>query len=109
MRSVRLVPGAARSPEPPWRHPAMSDSRSNRPPARKKDAASGPTDRTAPKGRKAGKPRKKPRTRKQRVLGVVKWLLIVGLVGALGLMGLFVIAYTSISIPDPNKAFQTQT
>ena len=55
------------------------------------------------------KPKQNRRTTKQRVLRVVKWFLIVSLVGTLLLIGAFVYLYQTTSIPDPNKDFQTQT
>jgi membrane peptidoglycan carboxypeptidase len=55
------------------------------------------------------KPKQNRRTTKQRVLRVVKWLLIVSLVGTLLLIGAFVYVYQTTSIPNPNKDFQTQT
>jgi membrane peptidoglycan carboxypeptidase len=54
-------------------------------------------------------PPKKPTSAKARLKRVAKWLLIVGLVGALFLgAGIFYL-YKTIDIPDPNKDFQTQT
>ncbi|WP_085870608.1 MULTISPECIES: transglycosylase domain-containing protein [unclassified Nocardioides] len=51
----------------------------------------------------------RPRTRKQKVLRVVKWLAIVGLVGVLVLTAGFVVLYRMTDIPDPNKDFEAQT
>jgi membrane peptidoglycan carboxypeptidase len=50
-----------------------------------------------------------PRTRKQKVLRVVKWLGITGLVLALVAVGAFVVLYRAIDIPDPNEDFRTET
>jgi len=44
-----------------------------------------------------------------RVLSVFKWLLIVGLVCALILVGIGYFAYRNTSIPDTNKAFEAQS
>jgi membrane peptidoglycan carboxypeptidase len=52
---------------------------------------------------------KRPGTTKQRLLRVLKWGLIVALVGSLCLIGAFVYLYQTTSIPNPNKDFQTQT
>ena len=46
---------------------------------------------------------------KRRLLTVLKWLLIVGLVVALTGVGAFYYAYTQTTIPDPNADFQTET
>ena len=51
----------------------------------------------------------RPSTRKTRLRKVLKWVLIVGLVGTLILIGGFVYLYKTTPIPDPNKDFQTQT
>lgn len=50
-----------------------------------------------------------PRTRKEKLLRVGKWLLVVGLVGSLLAVASFVFLYQTIDIPDPNEDFQTQT
>ena len=57
------------------------------------------------------KPRKpsRPGTTRSRLRRVVKWFLIVALVGTLVLIGGFVYLYKTTPIPDPNKDFQTQT
>ena len=52
--------------------------------------------------------RKKP-SRKTRILKVVKWLLIVTLVGMLALATTGFIVYKRTSIPDPNAEFLTET
>lgn len=52
---------------------------------------------------------KRPRTRKQKVLRVVKWLAITGLVLGLVAAGAFVVLYRSIEVPDPNEDFETET
>ena len=54
------------------------------------------------------KPRK-PGTNRRRLRRVLKWFLIVALVGTLLLIGGFVYLYRTTPIPDPNKDFQTQT
>jgi membrane peptidoglycan carboxypeptidase len=54
-------------------------------------------------------PAKRPRTRKQKVLRVVKWAAIVGLVCVLIAVGGFVFLYKSIDIPDENADFKTET
>jgi membrane peptidoglycan carboxypeptidase len=46
---------------------------------------------------------------KRRVLTVLKWLLIVGLVTMLTGIGAFYYAYTQTTIPNPNRDFQTET
>jgi membrane peptidoglycan carboxypeptidase len=51
----------------------------------------------------------RPATPKSRLRKVLKWVLIVGLVGTLALIGAFVYLYKTTPIPDPNKDFQTQT
>ena len=50
-----------------------------------------------------------PRTRKQKVLRVVKWLALLALAGLVLVVAAFVVLYKTINIPDPNKDFQTQT
>ena len=40
---------------------------------------------------------------------ILKWLLVVGLVGTLVVVGGLVIAYKTTEIPDPNADFQAQT
>ena len=50
-----------------------------------------------------------PGTAKKRALRILKWFLIVALVGTLVLIGGFVYLYKTTPIPDPNKDFQTQT
>ncbi|WP_122819145.1 transglycosylase domain-containing protein [Nocardioides pantholopis] len=57
---------------------------------------------------KGGKP-KVPRTRKQKVQRALKWFALTCLAGALLLVGLFVVLYQTIEIPDPNDDFQTET
>jgi len=54
------------------------------------------------------KPRR-PGSTRPRLWRVVKWLLILALVGSLILIGGFVYLYKTTPIPDPNKDFQTQT
>ncbi len=51
----------------------------------------------------------RPATRRTRLRKVLKWTLIVGLVGVLVLIGGFVYLYQTTAIPNPNKDFQTQT
>ena len=53
-------------------------------------------------------PSKKP-SRRTRILKVVKWLLIVTLVGMLALATTGYIVYKNTSIPDPNAEFLTET
>ena len=53
-------------------------------------------------------PSKKP-SRRTRILKVVKWLLIVTLVGMLALATTGFIVYKRTSIPDPNAEFLTET
>ena len=55
------------------------------------------------------KPSKPPRTRKQKLLRVVKWLAVLGLVGVLLATATFVFLYKAIDVPDPNEDFKTQT
>jgi membrane peptidoglycan carboxypeptidase len=50
-----------------------------------------------------------PRTRKQKVLRVVKWLALLALAGVVLLALAFFVLYKTIDIPDPNKDFRTQT
>jgi membrane peptidoglycan carboxypeptidase len=69
-----------------------------------KRRAAGPASKTPGK-----KPPKRPRSRKQKVLRVVKWLAIVGLVGALLVTAGFVVLYRATDIPDPNKDFKAET
>ncbi|WP_238342920.1 transglycosylase domain-containing protein [Nocardioides cynanchi] len=52
---------------------------------------------------------KRPGVARQRLRRVLKWFLIVALVGTLILIGGFVYLYKTIQIPSPNKDFQTQT
>ncbi|MDX6358775.1 MAG: hypothetical protein QOH37_1829 [Nocardioidaceae bacterium] len=52
---------------------------------------------------------KRPGSTKQRLRRVLKWFLIVALVGTLVLIGGFVYLYKTTPIPSPNKDFQTQT
>ena len=54
-------------------------------------------------------PKKRPLSRKARVKKVLKWLLILALVGTLLLAGTFFVLYKAIDLPDPNKDFETQT
>jgi hypothetical protein len=52
---------------------------------------------------------KQPGTTRRRLRKVLKWFLIVALVGTLALIGGFIYLYKTTPIPDPNKDFQTQT
>ena len=52
---------------------------------------------------------KRGRSGKSRWKRVGKWLLILGLVGALLAVGSFVVLYQAIDVPDPNEDFETQT
>ena len=56
-----------------------------------------------------GKSPKRPLTGKQRFQRVLKWFLLVCLVGVVVVAGLAVIAYKTTSIPNPNADFKTQT
>jgi membrane peptidoglycan carboxypeptidase len=69
-----------------------------------KRRAAGPASKTP-----GSKPAKPSRSRKQKVLGVVKWLAIVGLVGILAMAAAFVVVYQTTDIPEPNEDFQAQT
>ncbi len=64
---------------------------------------------TGPAASKATTRAKRPRTRKQQVLRVAKWLGIAFLVFALVAVGGFVYLYKTIDIPKPNEDFLTQT
>jgi membrane peptidoglycan carboxypeptidase len=52
---------------------------------------------------------KQPGSTKRRLLGVLKWLLIVGLVVTLTGAAAFYYAYSQTNIPDPNTDFETET
>ncbi|WP_244930664.1 transglycosylase domain-containing protein [Nocardioides sp. W7] len=65
-----------------------------------KRRAAGPAQKKAPKP---------PRTRKQKVLRVAKWVGIVGLVCTLLAAGSFVALYQAIDVPKPNEEFQDET
>lgn len=67
---------------------------------RAKRRADGPAQKKAPKP---------PRTRKQKVLRVVKWAGIACLVMVLLGVGSFVALYQAIDVPDPNAEFQDET
>jgi membrane peptidoglycan carboxypeptidase len=67
---------------------------------RAKRRAPGPAKKKAPKP---------PRTRKQKVLRVVKWAGIACLVLVLLGVGSFVALYQAIDVPDPNEDFQDET
>ncbi len=73
-----------------------------------KRAASGPS-RSG--GSAAGKGSGRGGTGKKggRVRRFLRWLVIVGLVGALVLTGVFFFAYQRTTIPDANKAFEAQS
>ncbi|MEZ5194404.1 MAG: biosynthetic peptidoglycan transglycosylase [Nocardioides sp.] len=66
----------------------------------KKRRAAGPARTRKPK---------RPGTAKRRILTTLKWLVALGLVGALVGVGAFVYLYRSIDLPDPNKDFQAET
>jgi membrane peptidoglycan carboxypeptidase len=72
-----------------------------------KRRAPGPAQKKLP--RKARKAAKAPRTRKQKVLRVVKWVGITGLVLVLLAVGSFVALYQLIDVPEPNEAFLDET
>ena len=59
--------------------------------------------------RPPGSPRSPRSTAKRRALKVLKWFLILALVGSLLLIGAFFYLYKTTSIPNPNKDFQTQS
>jgi membrane peptidoglycan carboxypeptidase len=61
------------------------------------------------KSKKSESPAAERPTWQRRLLTVVKWGSIGGLVMVLILAGLFFVAYRSIDIPDPNSDFTTQT
>jgi membrane peptidoglycan carboxypeptidase len=63
---------------------------------------------TANKVTAAKKPRR-PRTRKQKLLRVAKWLAIACLAGLLLVVGAFLVLYKAIDVPDPNKDFKAET
>jgi membrane peptidoglycan carboxypeptidase len=63
----------------------------------------------AVKRKSTARDKTRPGTTKSRLRKVLKWVLIVGLVGTLVLIGGFVYLYKTTPIPDPNKDFQTQT
>ncbi len=96
----------------------MSGSRSNPAPKKKASAGSGATQKGAGKG--AGKGgggngakasaggEGKRRTAGARVRAVLKWMLIVGLVCTLILVGIGYFAYRNTTIPNANKAFEAQ-
>ena len=103
----------------------MSGSRSNPPPKKKATAGSGATRKDAQKGagnagRGAGKDggdsgakasgggSGRPRTVGARIRSVLKWMLIVGLVCTLILVGIGYFAYRNTTIPNANKAFEAQ-
>ncbi|MEO5651394.1 MAG: transglycosylase domain-containing protein [Marmoricola sp.] len=77
---------------------SSSGKRSSSGPARS-DKTSSATSRKGSKGTKRG----------GRVRRVFRWLLILALVGALVLSGVFFFAYQRTTIPDANKAFEAQT
>jgi membrane peptidoglycan carboxypeptidase len=52
---------------------------------------------------------KQPGSTKRRVLGVLKWVLIVGVVFTLTGVAAFYYAYSQTEIPDPNDDFETET
>ena len=68
-----------------------------------KRRAEGPAVTRKPQRPAAKKPMKR------RLLTVLKWGLIVGLVIMLTGMGAFYYAYTQTTIPNPNAEFQTET
>ena len=60
-------------------------------------------------GRTAGTKTAAKPTPRARVLTVLKWLLVTGLVFAIVLAGIGYFAYRRTSIPDANKAFEAQS
>ncbi len=73
-----------------------------------RSAARSSAGSSAPKAASTSAGARPSRTR-ARLRKVLKWVLIVGLVGTLILIGGFVYLYKTTPIPDPNKDFQTQT
>ncbi len=59
-------------------------------------------------GKNPKKP-KKPLTRRQKVMRVLKWCGLAFVAGLLLLVGLFALLYQTIEVPDPNEDFQTET
>src|SRR5688572_24643371 len=55
------------------------------------------------------RPTKPTRTRGERTRGILKKLLVLGVVGLLVVTGVFVVLYQTIEIPDENEAFKAQT
>jgi len=70
---------------------------------------SGKRRAAGPPQNSSSKSPKRPRTRKQKVWRVARWLLVACLVGLLLVTGGFVFLYQSTEIPNPNKDFETQT
>ncbi len=60
-------------------------------------------------GKTAGTKTAEKPTPRRRVLNVLKWLLVTGLVFAVILAGIGYFAYRNTSIPDANKAFEAQS
>ncbi len=52
---------------------------------------------------------KRPGAVKRRILKTIKWLFILGLLGAIMGVGAFVYVYQQTEMPDPNEDFKTQT
>jgi membrane peptidoglycan carboxypeptidase len=66
--------------------------------------------RSSQTGRKASKPKPKPKlTGRERLRKVAKYGLIGGVVGALLMVAIFYVAYRATDIPSPNSAYQAQT
>ncbi|WP_319804521.1 transglycosylase domain-containing protein [Nocardioides malaquae] len=59
--------------------------------------------------RKPTKQKKPKKTPGQRVRRVLLWLAALALVGLVAGLGLFVVLYQTIDMPDPNEEFKTQT
>lgn len=77
------------------------------------DVAAGKRKAAETAGKRSGsapkKGSKQPRTTKQRLLSVLKWTVIAGVVLSLIAVGGFFVLYQSIDIPDPNEDFLTET
>ena len=70
---------------------------------------SGQRRSSGPARKRGGTPKKAPLTKGDWAKRVLKWTLVLGLVGSLLGAGALVFLYKAISIPDPNEDFETQT
>jgi len=75
-------------------------------PAQKSQAQKGQGQKSTAKKKAGAKP---PRTRKQKLKRIAKWVSITGLVCVLLAVAGFVYLYRTTEIPDPNEEFRTQT